>query len=960
MNELVDGLLACGDAEERKAFLARKAEPFPPRQIVGTLKERADALLRTDSALASRLAGIAQEVASRSDDPLCRATAAWCAGNAVFYLGHYQECLDYYRQAIPAFQDAGMTLEAARLYNNCVAVLTDLGRYEEALAEAEVARQGLKPHGPTHFLALLEMNIAVLHRHLDDYGAALAACDRGRDIAVALGSSVEAARFSVNRALILENLDSFRAAVATLKEVLPLFNEHGEVMEAARTQLNLGLLFTRMGRYRQALHRLERGRQGFAALDNEMEVAVVDWHRASVYLKLNLLPEVIELCAETRSIFVERGLVRQAVMADSEAAQAFHRIGEPDEALGMIERARQGLNAATAPVQRALLDLVQAGFFLDEGKPAMALSLAEGALAALRPGPFPVKRAQARLVMADCGRALGHPETATVAYREVLEVVEPTGLSDLTYRAQYGLGRIAESQGDDVAALAWYGQAVDTVAQASIGLGGGEFRSHFLADKLAAHQSAVILSLSSDDIAAAFDYAEMARTSAGLLMSLGTYGDRSGLDTSDPLRTELIQRRDEWNWHFSHLDRLRWTTKPATGDSDEESRPETGRTRAGKGEAEVLQQLRATERRLADLVHRTRLWQGVGHRDTVSLADVQARLQPEETLLAFFVAREQIVAFLVDQEHAVPVSDLATLEAVDQRLRRLRFSLPQGTDESLDHLARLYKTLLSPFESCLFDGRPLRRLTVVPHDLLFHLPFHALHDGQQYLLEQCEVVYLPAASLLGRRKAQDRSQLPSPRALIVGHDHDGRLPAALREAQTIYDTLSATAGKTGLEPHLLLDEEATDAELRRNAPDCVILHLATHGVFRHDNPLFSALRLADNWLTLADVERMDLPHASLVTLSACETGLGDLRGGDILGLSRAFLQAGAASLVVSLWPVPDEATRQLMIHFYHHLVAGMTKAAALRAAQLALLSDPVYSHPLHWAGFVLIGDGGTV
>ena len=244
---------------------------------------------------------------------------------------------------------------------------------------------------------------------------------------------------------------------------------------------------------------------------------------------------------------------------------------------------------------------------------------------------------------------------------------------------------------------------------------------------------------------------------------------------------------------------------------------------------------------------------------------------------------------------------------------------------------------------------------VVPHDLLFHLPFHALHDGQRYLLERFEVVYLPVASLLG----QWSGQRPR-RALIVGHDHDGRLPAALKEAQTIYEILAAAADKTGIVPHLLLSEDATEARLRQHTPDCGVLHLATHGVFRQDNPLFSALRLADNWLTLADVERLALPQAPLVTLSACETGLGDLRRGDIFGLSQAFMQAGAASLVVSLWPVPDESTRQLMIHFYRSLVAGKSKAAALRSAQLTLRSDPAYGHPLHWAGFVLIGDGGVL
>jgi len=400
---------------------------------------------------------------------------------------------------------------------------------------------------------------------------------------------------------------------------------------------------------------------------------------------------------------------------------------------------------------------------------------------------------------------------------------------------------------------------------------------------------------------------------------------------------ELVQRRDDWNWHYSRLDRL-----------------QTEHSEDGEDEAEVLHQLQATELHLADLVHRARLRYGVQYGAPADLTEVQARLQPDEVLMAYFVARDQIVAFLVSQTQVVPASNLASLEAISQYLDKLRFSLRREADESRNHLAQLHRALLTPFKPHLSDSR-VRRLIIVPHDLLFHLPFHALHDGQRYLLERFEVVYLPVASLLG----QWSGQRPR-RALIVGHDHDGRLPAALKEAQTIYEILAAVASKTGIEPHLLLSEDATEARLRQHAADCGVLHLATHGVFRQDNPLFSALRLADNWLTLADVERLALPQAPLVTLSACETGLGDLRRGDIFGLSQAFMQAGAASLVVSLWPVPDESTRQLMIHFYRSLVAGKSKAAALRSAQLTLRSDPAYGHPLHWAGFVLIGDGGVL
>ncbi|MBM4459648.1 MAG: CHAT domain-containing protein [Chloroflexi bacterium] len=941
--------------------------PTPQRQaptlsLVQALKARGDALLRTDPLTARRLADLAEEVAAGSSDPLCRATAAWAAGNARFFGGEYAECLALYRGAIPAFEQAGLSLEAGRLHANCVGVLTDLGRLEEALAEAELARPALAASGPTRFLASLEMNATVLHRHLDDYGAALAACDRGREIASALDNAVMVARFDVNRALILENLDSYRAAIATLMETLPVFERHGETMELARSRLNLGLLYTRAGHYRQALAELERSRQGFASLGNEMEVAVTDWHRAGVYLKLNLLPEVIEHNAAARAVLVQCGLVRQAALADSETAQAYHRLGEGEEARRLIQQARADLaQTGPLPVQLAQFDLQEAGFHLADAALEAAVACTERGLAALASGPFPIKRAAARLILADCYQASGRPDEAAAAYHEALDVVGPAGLADLTYRAQLGLGRLAETQGDAAAALAWYRQAMDAATRASLGLGGSEVRSAFLTDKLAGHQAAVLLHLGRGDLAAAFAAAEAARASAGRLLSLAADRPDSGED-GPGVAAELTERRDEWNWLYSRLDRGRWAAEP--GDP-------LAAARGGPDETAALSGLAAAERRLADLIRSTAQLAGAGLAPLADLATVQARLADDEALLACFIARDQVVGFHVDRRHAAAAPHLASVADVRQRLDRLRFALRRESDEVGEHLAWFYRALVKRL--CHAAGAPeapgawpesLRRLYIVPHDLLYHLPFHALHDGEGYLLERCEIVYLPAAGWLLRDQTFDQTfgvsetlKVSPGRALIVGCDHDGRLPAALAEAQAIYDLLLASIPHTGIIPTLLLAGDATQAHLRELAPAAGILHLATHGVFRQDNPLFSALRLADGWLTLADVERMDLRQASLVTLSACETGAGDLRGGDLFGLSQAFLAAGAASLVASLWPVPDEATARLMEGFYRRLVAGESKVAALRGAQLELLAEPASRHPLYWAGFGLMGEG---
>jgi CHAT domain-containing protein len=132
-----------------------------------------------------------------------------------------------------------------------------------------------------------------------------------------------------------------------------------------------------------------------------------------------------------------------------------------------------------------------------------------------------------------------------------------------------------------------------------------------------------------------------------------------------------------------------------------------------------------------------------------------------------------------------------------------------------------------------------------------------------------------------------------------------------------------------------------------------LLHLATHAVFREDNPLFSGLQLSDGWLLAADIERRRL-ECDLVTLSACTTGLGALAPGEeVLGLTRSFLRAGARSVLVSLWAAHDGATALLMRAFYKRLNSGLRRGEALRGARSEVRER--YQHPYFWAPFTLVG-----
>jgi CHAT domain-containing protein len=162
--------------------------------------------------------------------------------------------------------------------------------------------------------------------------------------------------------------------------------------------------------------------------------------------------------------------------------------------------------------------------------------------------------------------------------------------------------------------------------------------------------------------------------------------------------------------------------------------------------------------------------------------------------------------------------------------------------------------------------------------------------------------------------------------------------------------------------HALVGNQATESAIYTQAAHIDMLHLAAHGAYDLFNPLYSRIELAadesnDGNLEVHEVYRLDLDEASLVVLSACETALGGQSAGDeIVGLTRAFLYAGAPSVVTTLWTVDDAAASRLMHSFYENLQTGQTTAEALRRAQQSILAEPRWQMPYYWAAFTLTGD----
>jgi CHAT domain-containing protein len=327
-----------------------------------------------------------------------------------------------------------------------------------------------------------------------------------------------------------------------------------------------------------------------------------------------------------------------------------------------------------------------------------------------------------------------------------------------------------------------------------------------------------------------------------------------------------------------------------------------------------------------------------------------------------------------------------------QEIGKFRQMIWERKPEANDSAVKLYETLVKPLEGTLTGAK---RLWVVADGALQLMPFAALiGSDHNYLAARLAVATTPSLSLaLSSRGARKRgtgaliAAAPDTGAIAAtGDDARGTympirgmympvrgeympirgegvssaltamamvpLPGAKAEGEAIAQKLPGSV--------LLTDKEATKTRLLAEGGNCDLLHIATHGYADPEFPEFSGLLLAgegeDKYqvLTAQEVYMWSL-KARLVTLSACQTALGrTVEGEGVLGLTRAFIYAGAQDVLCTLWPVSDESTKALMVSFYDGLAKGLTVEEALQGAQSGLAANPATSHPFYWAGFVAV------
>ena len=907
--------------------------------IIATIADRVWQELRVDAAHAQRLADLAICVAEVQGSKAGLAKALRCKANALYVSDQHAAAIEMHGRAAALFEEVGDHSQLARTLSSSLQPLLLLGRYDEALTASERARAIFSREQDSLRLARLEINIGNIYHRQDRFAEALAYYERAYAGLAAHDDAEGMAAVLSNLSLCYISLNEFSRALEFHKTARQHCEQKAMPILVAYADYNIAYLYFLRGEYGRAVQMLREASISAQKAQDAYQMALCNLDLSEIYLELNLVTDAADLGRQAHESFQHLGFGYEAAKALAFAALAASRQGQAFEGIKLFAKAREMFLRDQNQVWPSLIDLYQALVLFNEGRLFEARGLCNTAREFFRKSGLSAKAALADLLMVRIALKMNDARTARQHCQSARVDLERLQSGILTYQTEFLAGEIERASGDEQQAYESYLRARDALEILRGSLRGEELKIAFFQNKLEVYEHLVNISIKKEDLEQAFTCMQQGKSRSltdQLIQS-------SSAPADDSAQSELVRSirtlREELNWYYNLIER-------------EQLRPEEHSiTRIQKLEQEARQRESSLMRALKDASVVEANQAGFQASYAVSLAEVREAIPRDTVLLEYFSIQDRYVACAISRE-TLEIRPVTVHSRVKKLLQLLQFQLSkfrldpgyvktfQGSmlESTISHLKGLYEELIAPIAD-LLQGQ---QLMVLPHGLLHYVPFHALHDGEGYLIDRYSVSYAPSASVYALCRSKEVNRGGS--SLIFGID-DAQAPLILDEVRTLRTMLPDAKLFTG--------SEATEDVLRREGKSCRMLHIATHGYFRQDNPMFSSIRLGNSYLSLYDLYQLKLP-VELVTLSGCATGLNVVTGGDeLMGLVRGLLQAGAQSLVLSLWDVHDESTKQFMLDFYRYMQPNESKSVALRGAMLAVRKD--WPHPYYWAPFLLIG-----
>jgi CHAT domain-containing protein/predicted negative regulator of RcsB-dependent stress response len=942
--ELLLQLAHLENEQDRRTFLSRH-KALIRGEVVNQLADLVLERIRVDTREALHLAEAAVLIGRglrRKEDI---ALGLRAKANALYACGDNRAAVEHHEQAFEIYESLGNGREAARTLSSSIQPLILLGEYDKAFKAVDRARNIFTSLNDAWRLARLDINLGNIFHRQDRFEEAIAQYERAYESLLPYKDAEGIAVVLSNMAMCLISLNDFPRSLHYYQKAREACERFGMPLLRDQADYNIAYLYYFRGEYSRAIEMLFTTRRACEVTGDAYHLALCHLDLSEIYLELNLSEEAREMAHEGFLRFEKLGMGYEAAKTLANEAIAYGQQGKTVHALERFTKARAMFAAEKNLVWPWLLDLYQGLLLFHEGRYFEARRLCAGAAKFFDQATLPGKAALAHLLLARVALQVGELPVAQSETDAAIVKISGIQAPVLAYQTHFLRGQLAQTRGDRPAAYAAYREARKSLEALRSRLHAEELKISFVKNRLQVYEALVDLHLSGDggdaSAAEAFSCIEAAKSRS---MTEMIFQSGQSLPLGDAGQSELVRRirdlREELNWYYHRIEL-------------EQLRPEdTSAKRLQQLQEKALSHEHELLRTLRELPAHERENATLETPADFSLRTLQAAIPADAALIEYYSTGDRLIAAVVTQ-NSIEITPITVFSRVLHFLHLLRFQLSkfrmgasytQRFEQPLlqathSHLEALHAELIAPLRAHLH----VKHLIFVPHGPLHFLPFHALKNGDTYLCDTHTISYAPSATVFALCQAKPPSAMST--SLVMGIP-DERAPHILTEVQCVAAILPKA--------ELFLSGQATADALRKKGSQSALLHIATHGTYRQDNPMFSGIRLGDGYLNLYDLYQMRLSTRH-VTLSGCATGMNVVAAGDeLLGLQRGLFCAGAASLLLSLWDVHDRSTAELMQAFYKGYMESDNMAVSLQSAMKQLRQQN--PHPYFWAPFVLVGQ----
>ena len=896
----------------------------------------------------------------------------------------HEKAIEYYQQALDIYTEIGDERGEAGIlgglgfiywsidYQTCLSYYQKALEVREKIDDKQLMGASLNGIGLVYF------------RLIGDYEQAIEYFDKAASVRTEIGDWSSLGSTLSYKASAYEKMGQFEWAIKYFEQSFEINKKAGNQLRMAKAMLNSGTNLHQTGKYPEALEDLETAIEIYRNLEDTIGIGDVLTQMGFVYSMLGDYNTAIEKCTEALQLMKEVNDLWGMAGVYNNMGVILQSAGRPERASEYYENSLEKYEELDDKqgVLGILNNLGTVSFDLGDFEKAEEYHYR--GLQLSRKLKSKIGEVHCLLNMANDQNRLGKLDEALSNYESGLQIARSLNSLETVWKTMVGMAENYKLRGEYDKAIEYNEKGLAIIEEMRSSMQSEEFKANYMARERYAFEDVINMlgelhekdSKSGYDIKA-FQLAEQSKSRA--LLDLLTESIANVYEGADQ---ELLAEQDEILTRLN-LAKQQLEAESAYDNADDQiinSIKEDIKSKEEELNA-IKIKIRSTNPRYAELQYP----------QPVSINELQTSCLDKNTLLLEYSLGDISSWLWVisrDKHYLFKLPDRNTLH---EQIELLRFSLQNPGQGSIDFFAessyKLYQQLIQPAESFFSKNT---NLVIIPDGILNYLPFEVLlTDGRiksgnqsysdlSYLVLKHTINYVQSASVLNNliRTQNDRLNTgKTSRGLIAFGDPVyesegdttfllrkglGRLEYSGKEVEKIASYFPTGESKT------YLREKATEENVKteKGLENFRYIHFATHGLIDERKPDYSSLVLTqdenskeDGFLQAAEIFNLKT-NASLVVLSACQTGLGKMiRGEGMVGLTRAFMYAGTPSVLVSLWSVSDVSTASLMEKFYSHLVVGkLTKTEALQKAQLSLIKEEQYAHPFYWAPFVLIGN----